>query len=446
MAQSYNCPNCSIPLKKNDGHFACYNLDCDFTGIVESNLASLINKQPNKVCIRCGSDNSSCSFHSGEASIAFSTGADARSPDMAYRDVYTWSCCGKHEPSEVIDGIERPPSRKSGCCEAAAHLFQAKVTFVTGSDVFGLFEGSNATFVRAGIDVDFISLDKFVPESGLWAESAAVCFLLGQEFHEEAMRKSEALREGNPSIPIVIFSDPDHVNGWRIQALSSHGMTPEILSNAVHRAIRWGARPNLLWSPLIFLSYSRVDASVMQSWVDRLNRMERPCWVDKQMLAPGVDWSDEIETGIRSSENFVMILTKNTPRPTYCWKELEIARAAGKPLIIVAFDGQSERFLSIKAERKRNWQKFDVFYDNMGVSQKIPAQVEVINGAIVAVVLELEEGPKESAFGSHYRELDRYLGAADWVRFWLQKGFDSLQLQSPSKRSSLGRLKNWLRR
>ena len=387
-----------------------------------------------EACIRCGGRDGSCDFHSGEAWRAFSTGAFARDPEMAYRDIYVWTCCGKHQPSELVNGAEQPPLRRPGCCHAEGHLFRARVTFVTSIDMSVLFKAAEAMFEQAGIDVDVVPLKQFSPESESGNEAVAICFLLRQDLHEVAMRQTELLRETRPSVPIVIFSDPERVNGWRMQASSSEGMTPEIIRNAVFRAIRWSARPNLSWSPLIFLSYSRVDAAVMRAWAERLDQMQQPCWVDERMLAPGVEWSDEIEAGIRSSENFVMILTKNTPHPTYCWKEVEIARAAGKPIVVVAFDGQRERFLSVEAEMGREWQRFDVYYDEVsGVSRKIPAVVEIIDGTPVAVLLEIDEGARETVFGSNFKELDRMLGAANWVRFWLQNGFGALRLEDRSK-------------
>lgn len=385
-----------------------------------------------RTCLLCGKtvathSDGDCHFHAGAPWRAFSTGAVARDPDMAYRDIYVWPCCGRHEPSELHAGGERPP-RGGGCAFALAHMLTADVALVATDEWRVLAEAADQVFREAGLKISLVDLAEFHPQE--MREADIVCFLLGGPHHETAMAATEALSAADPNKPVVIFSDPDRVDGWRLQASSAAGLAPDMMRDAIIRALRWSRRMADGWSPLIFLSYARADAGVLQGWLHQIAQMERPCWVDTHMLSPGVDWSSEIESGIEASEHFVMVLTENTPHPTYCWKELEIARRCDKPIVIAAFDGQADRVLTAPGEAERDWRRHMVDYPTVGAQPlRIPARVEMDGDRIVAVLLEIEEGAKDALHG--FAPLDRRQGAADWVRFWLQEGFATLNLHPP---------------
>ncbi len=93
--------------------------------------------------------------------------------------------------------------------------------------------------------------------------------------------------------------------------------------------------------PRVFISYAREDGrEFAEDLVAKLPGHD--VWLDRRKLAPGVDWLDEIETAIDSSEVFLAVLTRAYGRAEFA--RLELARAWGKrkPILPLRFDPQAD--------------------------------------------------------------------------------------------------------
>ncbi len=87
----------------------------------------------------------------------------------------------------------------------------------------------------------------------------------------------------------------------------------------------------------VYLSYSRQNAEIAQRLVQDLQQRGYTLWIDTADLAPGTRWSDQIETAIREAEVFITLLSPAAQNRTI-HNEIEIARAAGKPIIPVILE------------------------------------------------------------------------------------------------------------
>ena len=301
-----------------------------------------------------------CCFHPGTYSLVFSTGADAGRYDsnMAYRDVYFWSCCGKREPSR-FDSVnptnELPPLRSPGCCTIPKHHYQAKILIATTTALYSFASAAVPAVKTAGFISTIIQIEEFSVSHALSCD--AIVFLLTEDSHTFAMDLTEEIRNALPNLPIVIFSEPDRVDGWKLQAETLINISEQRLVSALKGAIRNQYIPNGNWRPQTFLSYTRKDAVLVEKYIEEFSRMERACWVDTNILVTGVAWSSEILKGIEASDFFVLIISPNTPDRTYCWLELETARKANKTIFVISYDDSLSKLFQIKEIRDFHWHK-----------------------------------------------------------------------------------------
>ncbi|WP_260295953.1 toll/interleukin-1 receptor domain-containing protein [Sedimenticola hydrogenitrophicus] len=85
----------------------------------------------------------------------------------------------------------------------------------------------------------------------------------------------------------------------------------------------------------IFVSYARQDQHAVRRWCDALGAEGRALWVDWEGIAPSAEWMAEIETGIRTADAFVFMLSPTALASTVCRQELDIAVNLNKRLVPV---------------------------------------------------------------------------------------------------------------
>ncbi|SRR5579884_2382225 len=88
-------------------------------------------------------------------------------------------------------------------------------------------------------------------------------------------------------------------------------------------------------SPSIFLSYATRNAKFVDFIVARLHRLSIIPWLDRQRLAGGQEWPEELERAIRECQVFLLVLTHAALRSRYVQREYQLAQALGKPMILL---------------------------------------------------------------------------------------------------------------
>ncbi|MDF9817237.1 toll/interleukin-1 receptor domain-containing protein [Streptomyces sp. SPB162] len=88
----------------------------------------------------------------------------------------------------------------------------------------------------------------------------------------------------------------------------------------------------------IFLSYSRSDSDTASSVVARLEDKVRAVWVDWQSINPSEQWRQSIADAIRTSDAFVVLISRNALRSVYCREECQQAIEQGKRVLPVVID------------------------------------------------------------------------------------------------------------
>lgn len=99
----------------------------------------------------------------------------------------------------------------------------------------------------------------------------------------------------------------------------------------------------------LFVSYARENKAAVDELVRHLDSLDYDSWVDSS-LRGGQSWWDEILQRITDSDAFVAIVSRASLNSVACIRELEWARALGKPVLPVAVQTLPEalpRYLSM---------------------------------------------------------------------------------------------------
>jgi formylglycine-generating enzyme required for sulfatase activity len=86
----------------------------------------------------------------------------------------------------------------------------------------------------------------------------------------------------------------------------------------------------------VFISYSRKDSDFVRRLTNALSRSGRDVWVDWQDIPRGVNWLNEIFTGIEHADTFLIIVSRYSLTSEICNDEIHYAREKNKrifPLI-----------------------------------------------------------------------------------------------------------------
>ena len=82
-----------------------------------------------------------------------------------------------------------------------------------------------------------------------------------------------------------------------------------------------------------FISYSRKNKVFVQQLAEAFQQAERDIWIDREGIAHGSDWWNEIEEGIQDSNCFIFIITPESIASEICDRELQHAIDFNKRLI-----------------------------------------------------------------------------------------------------------------
>jgi len=80
--------------------------------------------------------------------------------------------------------------------------------------------------------------------------------------------------------------------------------------------------------PRIFISYSHEDKPVARELARELEERHASVWFDEEMLAPGDKLSEKLNEAIRSSDVFLLLVSRASEASTWTRRELELALAA----------------------------------------------------------------------------------------------------------------------
>jgi hypothetical protein len=85
-------------------------------------------------------------------------------------------------------------------------------------------------------------------------------------------------------------------------------------------------------APSYFISYSRVQKQTAALIRTILAGGERTIWFDRDAIAPGDDWQEEIRKGIAAADEVILLLSDDSIASEPVAKELCLAREARKPI------------------------------------------------------------------------------------------------------------------
>ena len=109
----------------------------------------------------------------------------------------------------------------------------------------------------------------------------------------------------------------------------------------------------------VFISYSRVDSSFVQTLDRGLREADKDVWVDWEGIPPSADWMAEIGAAIEGASAFVFVLTEASARSEICARELELAVADNKRIVPVV-PGAMDPSKAPHELARLNWIAFDL--------------------------------------------------------------------------------------
>lgn len=95
-----------------------------------------------------------------------------------------------------------------------------------------------------------------------------------------------------------------------------------------------GLMPTIAAAPLLFISYSRRDASVVDRLELSLQQAGYNVWVDRSNLQAGQAWSAQVQQAIDQCAALVVALSPDALRSTAVRNEYQHALKAGKPVFV----------------------------------------------------------------------------------------------------------------
>ncbi|WP_344326057.1 toll/interleukin-1 receptor domain-containing protein [Streptomyces macrosporus] len=135
----------------------------------------------------------------------------------------------------------------------------------------------------------------------------------------------------------------------------------------------------------VFLSYSRKDSAYARRLCARLEERLGELWVDWQAIHPSEEWREAIAEAIRTSDAFVVLLSRDALMSPYCWDECRQAIELRKRILPVVIDPELERGSTSGLMRERGWGELTA-YQNLSLVE--PDEEQLAQGIedIVAFV------------------------------------------------------------
>jgi hypothetical protein len=88
-------------------------------------------------------------------------------------------------------------------------------------------------------------------------------------------------------------------------------------------------------TPRVFISYSRNDSDWARKLAEALRKQDVDVWLDAWEVSPGEPWQEALETGLRSSDAVVVLVSNSVAHSPHVLFELGAALGTGKKLIPV---------------------------------------------------------------------------------------------------------------
>ncbi|QPP08110.1 TIR domain-containing protein [Streptomyces bathyalis] len=115
----------------------------------------------------------------------------------------------------------------------------------------------------------------------------------------------------------------------------------------------------------VFLSYSRKDTDFARRLSPGLQERLGELWVDWQAINPSEEWRESIARAVRTSDAFVVLLSREALSSTHCWDECRQAMELRKRILPVVIDPELERSSTSGLMRERGWGELTAY-------QKLP--------------------------------------------------------------------------
>lgn len=94
----------------------------------------------------------------------------------------------------------------------------------------------------------------------------------------------------------------------------------------------------------LYISYSHRDKLIVNQFVAALSSRGLPVWQDINEIAPGEDWQEAIESGMKSASAILYFISANTSKSQWMEREIAAFIERGKPIIVVAIDDSGIKF------------------------------------------------------------------------------------------------------
>src|SRR5208337_1253316 len=129
----------------------------------------------------------------------------------------------------------------------------------------------------------------------------------------------------------------------------------------------------------VFISYARRDGAELASRLQAdLSAQGFDAWLDKQRIAGGAVWSEEIEREIDSREVTVALLTPGSYESEICRAEQHHCLRKGRRLVPVLAASGADRPLNVYARRYRD------FFDASNYDVRLGELITYVRGNNVA--------------------------------------------------------------
>jgi hypothetical protein len=87
----------------------------------------------------------------------------------------------------------------------------------------------------------------------------------------------------------------------------------------------------------IYISYTQEDSDFAFVLMTEIQKAGSNAWMDKARLAPGMDWSEEIDKGIREAFAMIVVMSPSAKASEYVTYEWSFAVGAGIYVIPILY-------------------------------------------------------------------------------------------------------------
>jgi WD40 repeat protein len=187
-------------------------------------------------------------------------------------------------------------------------------------------------------ELQYIDLTDNVAEDDYFLDESQLLKILYEDedyYNEHKMLLAKALKwqrqSENPSILLRGYNLRSAEAWLKVaQMRSQHRPTP-LQEAFIAASLRQPPAESLN----VFISYSRADSDLARKLNEALQIQGKTTWFDQESIASGTDFAEEIQQGIRASDNFLFILSPRSVKSPYCAQEVEYAAALKKRFVTV---------------------------------------------------------------------------------------------------------------